>query len=58
MNTTKEAPAVTRRADKYPIISTHVPHSLRDAVRAAARERGTTVSKLLRAAAEEYLATR
>jgi len=50
-------PSLTRPGARSPEIKARVPEELRDRLTAAARERGTTASTLIREALESYLAS-
>ncbi len=50
-------PSLTRPGARSPEIKARVPEELRERLTAAARERGTTASTLIREALESYLAS-
>lgn len=50
-------PSLTRPGARSPEIKARVPEELRDRLTAAARDRGTTTSTLIREALERYLAS-
>lgn len=50
-------PSLTRPGARSPEIKARVPEELRDRLTAAARDRGTTASTLIREALERYLAS-
>lgn len=50
-------PSLTRPGARSPEIKARVPQELRERLTAAARDRGTTASRLIREALESYLAS-